>query len=148
MTNIIILICTTLGGFLVGKHFEKREKLRGDFLGDLCRYIKLLKNNVKGRRVELSAFNQQFAQSCSSIFAKFLLDNGSISFFSKNQRQMVQSLFATLSVTTSAQMISNLDYYEQLINAENEVVSNLVRNRFVSVKLGVLLGVMVGILLM
>ena len=148
MTNIIILFCSILAGFLVGKHFEKRQKQREQFLGDLSRYVKLLKNNVIGRRVVWDKFNQQFECSCSCVFAKFLHDNNSITFLTKTQRQMVQSLFSSLSVTTSVQMISNLDYYEQLISAEWEAVSNLTRNRDVAVKLGVLLGVMAGILLM
>ncbi len=148
MTNIIILFCTILAGFLIGKHFEKREAKKGLFFCDLKKYVALLKTNVSGRRLELSVFNDEFAKSSSLVFAVYLTDKQLPSCLNKNQKQLVQSFFDSLSAVTSSQLIANLDYYEQLISAEFSSISAKVNNRQICVKLGVLIGVMVGILLM
>ena len=148
MTNIIILFCSILGGFLVGQHFEKREKCRGQFFADLTKYLVLLKTNVSVTRIELAEFDKEFSQSSSVVFANYLLKREDISFLTKQQKALMASLFDSLSATTSAQLINNLDYYYQLVNAEYSLISNSSRNSFVCVKLGILVGVMVGILLM
>lgn len=148
MINIITLFCTILAGFLVGKHFEKREAQKGLFFCDFKKYVTLLKTNVSGRRLELSTFNDEFSKSSSTVFAVYLTDKQLPSCLNKNQKQLVQSFFNSLSAVTSSQLLANLDYYEQLISTEFSNVSTKVNNRQICVKLGVLVGVMVGILLM
>ncbi len=148
MTNIIMLFCTILAGFFVGKHFEKREAQKGMFFCDLKKYVALLKTNVGGRRLELSVFNGEFSQSSSIGFANYLADKQLPSFLNKNQKQLVQSFFDSLSAVTSLQLLANLDYYQELISAEFSAISAKVNSRQICVKLGVLAGVMVGILLM
>lgn len=148
MTNIIILFCTILAGFLIGKHFEMREAQKGLFFCDLKKYVALLKTNVNGKRLELSVFNDEFVKSSSRLFAVYLTDKQLPSCLNKNQKQLVQSFFDSLSAVTSSQLIANLDYYEQLISAEFSAVSEKVNSRQICVKLGVLVGVIIGILLM
>lgn len=148
MTNIIILICTILAGFLVGRHFANIQMQRGQFFGDLTKYIILLKANISSRRDELDTFNKDFSQSSSEVFRNYLLGGSNPSFLTKKQRALVDAFFASLSNTTSVQLLNNLDYYQKLIELENSTVEKDARNGVVSVKLGVLLGVMVGILLM
>lgn len=148
MTNIIILFCTILAGFLVGKHFELREAQKYLFFCDLKKYVALLKTNVNGRRLELSVFNSEFAKSSSTVFVGYLADKQLPSFLNKSQKQLVQSFFDGLSAVTSLQLLANLDYFEQLISAEFSAISAKVGNRQICIKLGILAGVMVGILLM
>ena len=148
MTNIIILFCCILSGFLVGRHLSKRIKDKENFFYDLTRYLSLLKVNVKGRCVELHHFNKEFATSCAEPFANLLLSNKVPTFLDANQKQLVTSIFANLSATTSTQLLSNIDYFEQLIANQVDGLSNTFHNGKMYSKLGVLLGVMVGILLM
>ena len=148
MTSIIILFCSILCGFLIGKHFHKRQMFRNQFFADLTKYILLLKANVATSRIEVPTFNKEFSKSSSAVFANFLSNNNDLSYLSKQQKALVVSFVESLKTTTSAQLINNLDYYYQLINAEYSLITNSARNSFACVKLGILMGVMVGILLM
>lgn len=148
MTNIIILFCSILCGFLIGKHFQKRQMCRNQFFADLTKYILLLKANVATSRIEVPTFNKEFSKSSSAVFANFLSNNNDLSYLSKQQKALVVSFVESLKTTTSAQLINNLDYYYQLVNAEYSLITNSARNSFACVKLGILMGVMVGILLM
>ena len=148
MTSIIILFCSILCGFLIGKHFQKRQMFRNQFFADLTKYILLLKANVATSRIEVPTFNKEFSKSSSAVFANFLSNNNDLSYLSKQQKALVVSFVESLKTTTSAQLINNLDYYYQLVNAEYSLITNSARNSFVCVKLGILVGVMVGILLM
>lgn len=142
-----MLFCAILAGFLVGKHLEQRQTKRWQFFVDLKKYLVLLKSNIKSKRVELQTFNTQFAQSCSGVFCKFLQDQNQLSFLTKKQGQLVLSLFNSLHATTSAELLNNIDFYEQQINLDFDAISNNYRSRDVFVKLAVLGGVVVGILL-
>ena len=93
-------------------------------------------------------FNKDFSTSCAEPFANLLLSNKMPTFLDANQKQLVTSVFANLSATTSTQLLSNIDYFEQLIANHVDGLSNTFRNGKMYSKLGVLLGVMVGILLM
>ena len=148
MTSIIILFCSILCGFLIGKHFQKRQMFRNQFFADLTKYILLLKANVATSRIEVPTFNKEFSKSSSAVFANFLSNNNDLSYLSKQQKALVVSFVESLKTTTSAQLINNLDYYYQLVNAEYSLITNSARNSFACVKLGLLMGVMVGILLM
>ena len=148
MINIIVLFCTILAGFLVGKHLERRQTNRWKFFCDLQKYVILLKTNIKTRRLEFDTFNQNFSLSCSNVFSKFLRERGSLSFLTQNQSQLVLSLFNCLSATTSSELLNNLDFYEQQINLEFSQISNEYRSRHAFVKLAILGGVVVGILLL
>lgn len=148
MTNIMVLFCTILAGFFVGKHFEKCETQKYLFFCDLKKYAALLKTNVNGKRLELATFNCEFAKSSSTMFFAYIMENRLPSCLSKNQKQLVQSFFDSLSAVTSLQLLANLSYYEELISAEFSALSSRVSNRQICVKLGVLVGVMVGILLL
>ena len=148
MTNIIILFCCILVGFLVGRYLSKRVKNREIFFADLKRYLSLLNVNVRGRCVDLTTFNREFALNCSELFANFLTDGKPPNFLDVNQKQLVAKAFLSLSATTSAELLSNLEYFEQLVSSQLSSMSNASHNANMYSKLGVLLGVMVGILLM
>ena len=121
---------------------------RNQFFADLTKYILLLKANVATSRIEVPTFNKEFSKSSSAVFANFLSNNNDLSYLSKQQKALVVSFVESLKTTTSAQLINNLDYYYQLVNAEYSLITNSARNSFACVKLGILVGVMVGILLM
>jgi hypothetical protein len=121
---------------------------RNQFFADLTKYILLLKANVATSRIEVPTFNKEFSKSSSAVFANFLSNNNDLSYLSKQQKALVVSFVESLKTTTSAQLMNNLDYYYQLVNAEYSLITNSARNSFACVKLGILMGVMVGILLM
>lgn len=148
MTNIIILFASISCGFCIGRHLEKREKAKGLFFEHLIKYVSLLKTNIKSRRVELSKFNCEFSLSCSEHFGDYILLAKIPTFIGKNQQQLLLDFSQSLVANNSQELINNLDYYEQLVIAENNSISNSYRNRSVFSKLGVLVGVIVGILFM
>ncbi len=54
-------------GFLIGKFFEKRISEKGEFYRDLQKYVISFEENVEGRRVELSKFNDGFATEVRKV---------------------------------------------------------------------------------
>ena len=64
----------SLNGFALGKFFEKRICAKARFYQDLAAYTVLLKDNVVGRQLELSNFNESFVQNCGETFGSYLLN--------------------------------------------------------------------------
>ncbi len=145
MTNIILLICCILGGFLLGRFLQKRVLARNDMFTNLVKYVAELKLNVNGKQVELDKFNTQFGESCSDVFRCYLTDKKS-STLSERQKKMVDDFFANLNCTSGNQLLQHLEFYEKQFNTELETTSSEAKKSSVYVKIGLLLGAMVGIL--
>ena len=148
MTNIIILITCALCGFACGKYLEKRTRRKGEFYSDLRRYVDLLKVNVEGKQVELSAFNDEFCQNCSEVFCHFIQENKIKCALSKQQKSNVTSFFNNIGGISSQELIKHIDYYKVVLDDDAKKISDDVSKASIYAKLGIFLGVMIGIVLM
>ena len=148
MLDIIILIACALCGFACGKYLEKRTRRKGEFYSDLQRYITLLKVNVEGRQVELDIFNEEFCKSCSDSFCLYVQEGKIKCSFSKSQKNNVVDFFDNIGCVTSQELIRHIDYYKAVFDADSKKISDEVAKASIYTKLGILLGVMVGIVLM
>lgn len=148
MLDIIILIACALCGFACGKYLEKRIKRTGAFYSDLQRYVALLKVNVEGRQVALSDFDEDFCQSCSEPFAQYVLEGKIKCALTSAQKGNVTAFFDNLGCISSQELIRHIDYYKVVFESDAKRVSDDVAKAFIYTKLGILLGVMVGIVLM
>ena len=148
MIDIIILIACTLCGLACGKYLEKRIKRKGEFYNDLTRYVSLLKINVQGRKLELARFNQEFCTQCSQVFADYLRD-GKVRFsLNSLQKSNVSKFFDNLSCSSSTELYNHIDFCGNVLSADAKQAESEVAKASVYVKLGLLLGLMVGIVLM
>ena len=148
MIDIIILFACTLCGFACGKYLEKRIKRKGEFCSDLARYATSLKINVEGRKLELASFNEEFSAQCSEHFADFLRDGKIRCSLPALQKANVTKFFDNLSCSSSSELDKHIEYYNGVFTAfAKQVTENEVAKASVYVKLGILLGMMVGIVL-
>ena len=148
MLDIIILIACALCGFACGKYLEKRVKRKGEFYFDLQRYVTLLKVNVEGKQVELSAFNEEFCQNCSETFCQYIQENKVKCALSPLQKSNVAGFFDNIGCVSSQALIRHIDYHKAVFEADAKNISSEVSKASIYTKLGILLGVMVGIVLM
>lgn len=148
MTDIIIVICCILGGFAVGKFIENQFRSKGRFYQDLTRYLSLLKDNIRGRQLELDKFNAAFASTCSRPFCDYLTSGKFHLKLNKSQRDHVEAFFNNLNCTSSQALIEHIEYYGKILSDEAKFVwDNEVVKSSIYTKLGMLLGAMLGILL-
>ena len=148
MINIIILIACTLCGFALGKYIERRVKHKGEFYNDLVRYLTLLKINVEGRKLELPDFNADFAKQCSSNFAEFMRTGKLKCSLNSLQKSNLNKFFDNLSCASSSELYKHIEYCVGVIGNDAKQIENEVAKASVYVKLGLLLGLMVGIVFM
>ena len=149
MIDIIILIACALCGFACGKYLERRVKRKGEFYNDLNRYLTLFKVNVEGRQVELSTFNSEFVANCSNTFREYLQNGKLKCSLSAMQKSDVTNFFDNLNCVSSQELTKHIEYYGALFSAEGKQVSEKeVAKASIYARLGILLGVMVGIVLM
>lgn len=148
MIDIIILIACILCGFACGKCFEKRAKCKGEFYNDLIRYLSLLKINVEGRKLELTRFNEEFSSQCSQVFGDFLREGKFKFSLSALQKGNVAKFFDNLSCASSSELNKHIDYYNGVLTADAKQAESEVAKASVYVKIGLLLGLMAGIVLM
>lgn len=149
MTNIILLIACILCGYACGKYVEKRVKRKGEFFADLYRYAASLKANVDGRRVELDKFNDEFTSGCSSVFRSYLVEGKIKCSLSAVQKSNITNFFRNLSCASSKELTEHLEYFSTQFESESKVIfENEVSKASVYVKLGILLGAMIGIVFM
>ena len=148
MLDIIILILCTLCGFACGKFLEKRIKRKGEFYTDLLRYVTLFKLNVEGKLIELATFNEQFCQNCSASFAQYIQEGKIKCAFTSLQKGNITSFFNNTGCVSSEELIRHIDYYKAVFETDAKQISEQVAKSSIYTKLGILLGVMVGIVLM
>ena len=148
MLDIIILIVCALCGFVCGKYLEKRARRKGEFYSDLQRYVALLKVNVEGKQVELDSFNEEFCSNCSEPFFQYVQEGKFKCAFSTQQKSNVESFFDNIGCVSSQELIRHIDYYKTVFDADAKNITEEVSKASIYTKLGILLGVMVGIVLM
>ena len=148
MLDIIILIACALCGYVCGKYLEKRIKRKGDFYVDLQRYITLLRVNIEGRQMELSAFNEEFCKNCSDPFSKYIREGKINCVVSSSQKNNILMFFDNIGCVSSQELIRHIDYCKTVFEVDAKTVSEEVSKASIYTKLGILLGVMVGIVLM
>ena len=147
MIDIIILIACALCGFACGKYLEKRIKRKGDFYSDLQRYITLLKVNVEGKQVELNEFNDEFCKNSSASFSQYVQEGKIRCAFTSSQKSNVIGFFYNIGCVSSEELIRHIDYYKAVFESDAKKISDEVAKASIYAKLGILLGVMVGIVL-
>lgn len=147
MTDIIILFCCSLCGFLIGKVFSRQLVDKENFVVDVACYCSAVKQNVTGKQLEIAQLNAVFAQNCNTIFAKYLMDGTSKVPLPIRQKQQLKSFFDNLVCATSTQLLSHCDTFQMVFDDWVKVARFNVANCKVFVKLGFLLGLMLGILL-
>ena len=145
MTHIIILLCCILCGFLVGRFLQKQVIVRNQMYLDLQKYFSALKLNVGGRQLELNKFNSDFSATCSGAFCAVLQHN-KYPHMKAHKRKTVQDFFANLNCASSSQLLQHLEFYEAQIRPDAEQSTEDAKKSSVYVKIGILLGAMVGIL--
>lgn len=148
MIDIIILIACTLCGFVCGKYVEKRAKRKGEFYSDLIKYLTLLKINVDGRKLELNDFNADFATQCSKTFAEYLQFRKLRCSLSSIQKSNLDKFFDNLSCASSTELNKHIEYSSSVLSNDAQQIESEVAKASVYVKLGLLLGLMAGIVLM
>lgn len=148
MIDIIIIICCILVGFALGKFLERKVLEKGKFYQDLCAYVSLLKDNITGRQLQLSAFNESFALNNSSkAFADYLLKREVKVHMTKLQRESLTAFF-NMDCVSSQAFVEHINYYEKILTEDaQKVLQGEVAKASIYYKLGMLLGAMVGILL-
>lgn len=126
---------------------EKRILAKGKFYQDLTTYISLLKENVYGRQLELSVFDNEFAKSSGKAFADYILSRRLSVKLSRLQKDNLTSFFDNLDCISSQALIEHINYYGKILaeDAQKVLQSDVVRSSICS-KLGMLLGAMIGIL--
>ena len=145
MIDIILLLCTTLAGFFVGLYLQKRVARTGEMWNDLSRYIASLKLNVAGRQRELADFNAEFVSTCGATFRDCLVAK-KYPKLSAQQKKRIEDFFANLDCAGSEQLLQNLDFYAKQFEADIKDSADAVKKSSIYVKLGLLLGAMLGIL--
>ena len=148
MIDIVILIACALCGYALGKYLEKRVKRKGNFYGDLTRYIALLKVNIERRQLELGKFNEEFGTNCSAVFRDYLQSSKFKVSLTTAQKENVAAFFNNLGCVSSQELIKHIEYYDHIFATDNRQIEVEVSKASIYVKLGILLGVMVGIVLM
>lgn len=145
MLDIILLLCTTAAGFLVGLYLQKRVARHNEMWNDLTRYISALKLNVTGRQRELADFNAEFVSTCGATF-RDCLNSKKYPKLNAQQKKRIEDFFANLDCAGSEQLLQNLDYYAKQFEGDLKDSAEAVKKSSVYVKLGILLGAMIGIL--
>lgn len=146
MTGILVLICCILCGFCVGLFLQRRQTEQVAFLTDLTNYLSLLRVNVDGKRLPLPQFDSQFCQRAGESFKQYLCGNKSVP-LSATDGKIVASFFDGLKCNTGAELVRHIEYYQQVFaQVSARYLQNAEKQRGMYIKLGVLLGAMIGVL--
>lgn len=145
MLNIILLTCCILAGFLIGRLIKKRVVQRNELIVDLVRYTELLKVNINGKQLELHKFDEEFSTTCSTTFRAYLTEK-KYPALNAMQKKRVEDFFANLNCVSGNQLLQHLDFYKTQFDSDLQASTAEVAKASVYVKLGILLGAMIGIL--
>ena len=148
MIDIVILIACATCGYACGKFLEKRVKRKGEFYSDLNRYLSLFKLNIEGRQIELSKFNEEFCANSSSVFREYIQNSKIKCSVTSVQKENINAFFNNLNCVSSRELAKHIEYYSNVFATDNKQIESEVSKSSIYVKLGILLGVMVGIVLM
>lgn len=148
MIDIVVLLCSIIGGTLVGIYAAKRKKQYCLFVCDLNRYLNEFAFNINGAKLLKSEFDKKFANGCSVEFSKYLLSEKHECPY-KALSENLNAFMSGLSASSSEQLKYHLQEYSAKFKAvENSVVPQCSKLSATYVKLGFLLGVMAGIVVM
>lgn len=145
MSGILLLICCILCGFCVGLFLQRREKDCMTFVEDLLRYIDLLRVNIDTERKSLAVFDGEFISRCGKQFSDYRSGTGGAP--SKRTGKLADEFFdGVVACNNSQQLAKHLDYYKAVVAAQLAEMSYGGKRKGLYVKLGLLLGAMVGLL--
>ncbi len=147
MTDIVVLIACAACGFCLGMYAEKRIRRKNAFYADLVKYIELFALNIDGRQLEVDKFNADFAKNCSANFAQYLAGDTKKLGLSAKERQGLEEFFADIGRADTQQLKKFLEHYRAIFEQQRKIVEQRSQKASVYAKLGFLLGLMLGILL-
>lgn len=147
MLDIVILIACSLCGFAIGKYLERRARMLTSFYSDLTKYAELLALNVESKQTALPLFNERFAESCGESFGEYLLQNKLRVKLVPSQKKSLEEFFFNLGALGSRELANHIAYYKAIFSAQAKECSDKSAKAAIYPKLGILLGVSVGILL-
>ena len=107
-----------------------------------------MKINIKGRKVELARFNAEFCVGSSKVFADYVMDGELKCALKQSQKNNLTQFFENLSCTTSEVLEKHIEYYAEIFAADSKEIAKEVASVSIYSKLGLLLGIIVGILLL
>lgn len=150
MIDIVILFCSIVSGILVGSYLQERLQVKRAFCEDLSRYATLLRVNVQSRQKPLRDFNAEFSLNCSKPFAEYICGvEKRNSVLSKQDGKTVVAFFDEINCTSADELYKQLEYYQTVFDEfKANVDEQAKRKGGLYVKLGALLGAMIGILLL
>ena len=147
MTDIVVILACSLCGFAIGKFLERLICGKAAFFSDVNRYLTLFVVNIDGRQLEIDAFNKDFKTSCGSAFAEYL-DGGKMRLkLSQSEKKELKSFFDDLSAVSSQDLKKQIECHKAFFAVREKIYSEQASKASVYSKLGILLGVMVGIVL-
>lgn len=145
MINIILLICCILVGFLLGIVVRKQVVSSAELFSDAVKYVELFRLNVSGKRLEVTQFNAEFLQDCSESFGRYLEKREGRRMSSQHKKHL-QEFFDNLDCASGEAVLQHLDFYEKIFREDWDACRALATKSSLYVKLGLLLGAMIGIL--
>lgn len=144
MTNIILFICCALGGFFCGLYLKKRVTQKNALFVDLVKYTVALQLNVSGKQLEMGEFNAKFCDSCSEVFKDALQQKYPA--LSASQKNAVQEFFANLDCASGDALMKHLALFQKQFESISSETATEAKKSSLYLKLGLLLGAMLGIL--
>lgn len=127
----------------MGLFLQRREKDCVTFVEDLLRYIDLLRVNIDTERKSLAVFDSEFISRCGKQFSDYRSGTGG----APSKRTLADDFFdGVVACNNSQQLAKHLDYYKAVVAAQLAEMSCGGKRKGLYVKLGLLLGAMVGLL--
>ena len=153
MTDIIIIICTSLLGFLFGKAYEDRLLEKESLYVNLVDFTSKFKANVSCNRVLLDDYLKQFfenADGCFVCYSKHFLYGSKLNnkIVSKKEASYLERFFCGLKAKSTVELLDHLNYYKTYFSSTLKAVQsdNATKGK-IGQKLGLLIGVIVGLVL-
>ena len=116
---------------------------------DLSNYVALLRLNLDTKRRPIKEINKEFGEKCGKAFRTYLTDPTAYIPTDKQLRADVVAFTQGLSCGSSSELAKHLDYYGKMFAELADKAEKDGKSKSgLFVKLGLLLGAMVGILFM
>ncbi|MCM1043841.1 MAG: stage III sporulation protein AB [Corallococcus sp.] len=145
MTDIVILILTGITGFLVGKHLENKLTKRERVFGELCAFCDSMANNIKSEKIALNDFIDMYQKKSSDEFSKVI--KGASPILAKHENEKVAEFLDGIKTSNTDFCLRHIERYSEIFKSflEKQLAeANSKRN--VYIKVGVLMGIAVGLL--
>ncbi len=147
MIDIVVLVACTLCGYVIGKYFEKQIRIKSAFFFDVNKYLSLFEVNIDGRQLEIDEFNKEFAENCSAAFLEYLGSGKTKCRLSTIEKKELKLLFDSFEAVSSQELKKQISFQRYFFTEQNNRYSEQASKASIYPKLGILLGVMVGIVL-